>query len=984
MLFEKQDYQENCVANIVAILEECDVRNNDFSNLDKAVKNLWQKEKYTQFTQKNKNRIDVLMETGTGKTFTYLKTIFEINKNFDKKKFIIVVPRTAIKLGVIQNIKLTRDYFYREYKKYLKYIDYPKDGLSKIIQDFFKSDDLSILITTNSAFNSDKNRINQPNENITRNITRQQEKLFEIPSVWKDIKERNPIIIIDEPHLLKGKETQRGLEKLKDSLQIRFGATFPTDQKNQEHHLSNVVYNLDSISAFRKFLVKGITVHTLISDEEQGALKIISIESKQKKFTVVYDINKEIFTQTIRLGEDIGAKTGFKKYTGVKPTKINKEEIFLNNGETLQLAKSGNYQLGDQEIKAMVKTTIAKHFLKEQQLFQKGIKTLSLFFIPNIKDFRQDENNQQPKIKKFFEKEYLKQRQEILKNKKIDTEYKQYLEKDINEEGKLLVHQGYFSGDKVSTKDKNAGLNKDDLGVNIILNEKEKLLSFKTPLRFIFSVWALQEGWDNPNIFTICKLASTNKETSRRQQVGRGLRIAVDQNGNRFTYKKLAENENKFYQVNNLDVIVSHREKEFIKQIQHEIQNASYSLVGSVVTLDTLKSLEMSDDEAATVFNTLRRKKIINEKGNILFSIYNFLKDNRKELDITCEFNGMVKITDEQYEKILRIFQDNRNILKDGNKKTKHVTIRSNKWIEFKELWETINKKSKIVYKNIEEEKIIKSISETFNKENIAPIEVKLLTQKYDAQNDNIENKEESKIGNVNFFTIKKLEDFIDHFVKKEKFSFSFMVKLLNQIDRQKIKNNPEQAKKRLIEILKETIHGTILSSIESCIDYQFLETTIYPNELQDTDTTEKTEIPYTLLGKNFTEDSPEHNLYDTICYDSKIEKEIQENDPSKINDNKITVFAKLPKISIPTPYKTYNPDFAYLIEKKNKKKLFLVVETKGYDNENDIPDDEKNKIEYAKKFFKALQEQIPKIEICYKTRINRKSLGDLLKDCRS
>ena len=210
------------------------------------------------------------------------------------------------------------------------------------------------------------------------------------------------------------------------------------------------------------------------------------------------------------------------------------------------------------------------------------------------------------------------------------------------------------------------------------------------------------------------------------------------------------------------------------------------------------------------------------------------------------------------------------------------------------------------------------------------------------------------------------------------------MVKLLNQIDRQKIKNNPEQAKKRLIEILKETIHGTILSSIESCIDYQFLETTIYPNELQDTDTTEKTEIPYTLLGKNFTEDSPEHNLYDTICYDSKIEKEIQENDPSKIDDNKITVFAKLPKISIPTPYKTYNPDFAYLIEKENNKKLFLVVETKGYDNESDIPDDEKQKIKYAKKFFKALHEKIPEIEICYKTRINRKSLGDLLKDCRS
>ena len=183
MHFEKQPYQENCVANIIKILEECDVRNNDFSNLPTAIGDLWTEKGYTQFIKKDdKKRLDVLMETGTGKTFTYLKTIFELHKQFDRKKFIIVLPRTAIKLGVIQNIKLTSDYFYGQYKKHLKFIDYPKDGLSKITHDFLGTDDLCVLITNNAAFNSEKNKINQKTET-----------LFESGTVWGGIQKQNQL-----------------------------------------------------------------------------------------------------------------------------------------------------------------------------------------------------------------------------------------------------------------------------------------------------------------------------------------------------------------------------------------------------------------------------------------------------------------------------------------------------------------------------------------------------------------------------------------------------------------------------------------------------------------------------------------------------------------------------------------------------------------------------------------------------------------------
>lgn len=961
MYFEKQQYQEDCVENVIQVLENCDIRNNDFSNLQDNIGELWQKKSYTQFIKKNKNCLDVLMETGTGKTFTYLKTIFEIHKKFQKNKFIIVVPRTAIKLGVIQNIKLTRDYFYNEYKNYLKYIDYPKDGLGKIIQDFINTDDLNILITTNSAFNSEKNKINQ-----------REERLFSSGSVWDNIQNKNPIIIIDEPHLLKGKETQKGLNKLDGCLQIRFGATFPNDKNDEEHHLANVVYCLDSISAFRQNLVKGITVHTVISQEEQGGLKLSSTESKKKSFVVDYDIKGVIHRKTIHHQEDIGVKTGLSNYKNVKSTKIKASKVFFNNETCLELSNN-KYNLGDEEVTKMIEVTIDKHFEKEKILFKQGIKTLSLFFIPSIADFR----SENPKIKKIFEKIYQQKRIEVLKNVK-DEDYKNYLKKDFDEEKKLKVHEGYFSGDKVSTKDKNSGMNKDDVGVNIILNEKEKLLSLDTPLRFIFSVWALQEGWDNPNIFNICKLSATTKDTSRRQQIGRGLRIAVNQSGHRLTYKKLGEKQHEFESINNLDVIVSGKEKEFIQAIQQEIQMASYSLVGDSLTLEKLKNLELNDIESAGLFFILQQNNITDKEGKINSSVYEFLKNQKDKL-------STLNLTETRYQEILNKFTDNRNFIKDGNKGKKQVKIRAEQWKNFKILWEKINKKSRIVYKNIQQDLIIETVKKEFSKTKIEPLFVEIITKKYNAQQDKIENiDEKQEQEQINFFKIQKFNDFINFFVKKEKFPITFMVKLFNEIIKdkkniEKIKNNPNQAKQSLLEILQDTIHGQIISFV----NYQFLETKIYPNELQKHNGDKKLEIPHTFLGKEFAEKNvPEHLLYDTICFDSKDEKNIQQNDPKNINGKKITVFAKLPKISIPTPYKKYNPDFAYLIEKEDNKKLFLVVEAKDYKNENAIPIEQKKKIAYAEKFFESLKKELKNdnIEVQYKTRIKGQTLVDLIK----
>lgn len=221
MLFEKQKFQEDCVENIMKVLEGTNAIDNDYSNLSVALAKLNIENGQTQFITTGKSKIDVIMETGTGKTFTYIKTIFEINKRYGKNKFIIVVPRNAIKSGVIQNINLTKEYFFNEYKKHLNIIEYPKDGRKKIESDFLHNDKkLTVLVLTNSSFNSDKNLINQMPENGT---------LFINGTVWDNISKQNPIVIIDEPHLLKGSETQDSFNKL-DSLFIRFGATYPKEK----------------------------------------------------------------------------------------------------------------------------------------------------------------------------------------------------------------------------------------------------------------------------------------------------------------------------------------------------------------------------------------------------------------------------------------------------------------------------------------------------------------------------------------------------------------------------------------------------------------------------------------------------------------------------------------------------------------------------------------------------------------------------------
>ena len=950
MLFERQQYQQDCVENILHCLRDVDFLESDFSSLPEKLKNL----PHTilaggqgKFSETPK--LDVLMETGTGKTFTYLQTIHEIHKQLGHKKFIIVLPRIAIKQGVIQNIKLTDEYLHNLYKQHLKYINYPNDGLSRIQQDFIKSNDLCILVTTNSAFNREKSNINKKSES-----------LLGLGSTWEGIAEQKPIVIIDEPHLLKGRETVRGLGQLGGCLQIRFGATYP---KEEGAELSNLAYALDSISAFNRHLVKQIGVTTDFTVAEEGALRIVDIREKQA--TVSYSVSKAPERAILREGDDIGAKTGLDEYRNVSVTKIRKQKILLSNHQKLE-SDTGNYALNESETRSMIERSIELHFEKEERLFAKGIKSLSLFFIPDIGSFR----GNSPRIKNWFEESY----REIRKRYHRKTEnpaYKEYLAKDFDREGNLAVHQGYFSGDKGSKEDKERD------GINLILNDKEKLLSFDTPLRFIFSVWALQEGWDNPNVFTICKLASTGSETSRRQQVGRGLRIAVDQQGKRLTLARIQEDEEAFYKINQLDMVVSQQEADFIYGIQAEIQDASFSIVNDILSVSILKKRGLKEPEAIRLLIQLEEHGIIEHKEKydeylIKSSVLSFLKNNRDKFPF---------LSDERYEYVKSLFAENsRRSVIDKNRNPRMVRILDAPWKKFKALWESINKKADLVYRDIREEDLINGISGKFNKIPIPPVKQGYRKEIYNPQNGRIELiKDERNNRNLSpFFSRHDLSDYIRKIAEAEGFPLSFTVRLFGKLDIQKFRNNPEKARQSLLYILKKEIHGGVLRGVS----YRFNTTSIHPNALQDGKGKSREKIYPHELGRFTADDqSPEIYLYDKIVYDSEIELKSILHNPREINSHKVSVFAKLPKISIPTPYESYNPDFAYLVEMQGGKQLFLVVETKGYKMEGEIPEQEQGKINYGRRFFECLQRELPKLNIVYKTRINQQDLADVVID---
>ncbi|HEB8233312.1 TPA: DEAD/DEAH box helicase family protein [Campylobacter jejuni] len=937
MIFEKQEYQVKCIDNIITLLKNFDFKRQD--NLKECLKEFYKSTFLPMQNISDKLNLDILMETGTGKTFTYLNLIFELHKIYKQNKFIIFVPRKAILESVRQNIELTKTYFYSEYQKYLKAYYYSDSKSQNAIINHYISNknELSVLVLTNSAIDKKANLLNQQNEN-----------LFNLKSVFENIIDLKPISIIDEPHLLKGKAFNEYFSKI-NSLYFRFGATFP---KEKDYELSNTIYCLDSISAFKEYLVKQVKVHTLGINTNNIFLKVY----KNKKAIFTYTLNGIEREETIKLQDS------FSLLNNAILTQVKDNKAYFSNEAIIE--KKESYVLNNDEIKELLKKAIDLHFEKEEKLFKKGIKALSLFFIPNITDFR----GENPFIKNTFEELYKEKRKEILKLN-LDVRYKEYLEKDFDEAGNLRVHQGYFSGDKGSPDEKEAN------GVKLILEEKEKLLSFDTSLRFIFSVWALQEGWDNPNIFTLTKLSNSSSQISIHQQVGRGLRLCVNDKGKRITHNYLDFDDNQFYDINYLDILVSAREVDYIENLQKEVLDSSFRFDSQTLEKNFLENL-LNVDLASDLIYLLKKSKLIsfNEEQNnykILSPIYESIKDNE-------EFKELLG---DKFDKFLNIFKENSNNthkqIIDAKNQDNKVKIRTHLAKDFKELWEKINKKAQIIYQNINEQNIIDEVILAFNALNIEKERVYYERKLFDAKQNSIITEEIKTLEEIDYkkSLYQEIQNLLLNFSKDEKFPLVFLLKIYEKLDKTKFENSPKKAFNSLKNIIKDKIHHSLLHSI----NYEFslhAFSNSYENLIENGEFKES--IAMQKLGRYKDDEEPAKNyLYESVIYDSNIEKEIIKENHEIIETKTIKVFAKLPKLSIPTPYKNYEPDFAYFLEDQKGKKIFFVCESKGYDKESDIALNERKKIDYARVFFQKLDKNLKdeNIKIIFNTRINKQKL---------
>ncbi len=887
---------------------------------------------------------DILMETGTGKTFCFLECVYALHQNYHLSKFIVLVPSNAIKLGVLKSVEITREFFKSEYSTHLESYE---DIRSFILASNHKC---CVLVMTFSAFNKEKNTINKScieNTNLFNGAKSYMQALASI----------RPIVIMDEPHRFLGDKTKKYLEQLNALITLRFGATFKDDYKN-------LIYALDSKKAFDCALVKSISVAS-VGESNEYFLELKGVVKIQNDYeaTINYT-NLENKTQSVKVKkhDNLGALTQISALEDYIVENITKTEARFLNGFNLLLDQKEPFSHlleGEQEV--MLKEAIKSHFEREEGLFKKGIKSLCMVFISGVNSYL-SENEKPAKLALLFEKLYQQKLEEVLK-KPLDENYRAYLER--TKDAIYKVHGGYFAKSKKESDEAQV--------IALILKEKEKLLSFDSDLRFIFSQWALQEGWDNPNVMTICKLAPSHSNITKLQQIGRGLRLAVNDKGERIT-KEYAD----FDFVNELVVIVPQVEGDFVGAIQQEI--SEHSLIKQAFSGEELeKSGIVKKGYYGALLETLEGlgfgEKTDDENFKLTLNQNEFL-EKEPELE---------KLKDEKYldfEKLKNFLKDrlsgNSRVRNKNERKSEKIKINKENFKKFETLWEGLNHQARIAYAIDSEsliDEIVKKINASFNvKSKIVSVTThkKVETMGNDAKTESFEQKSAC---------VWSLHEFISALSNKVKLSFKSVAKVLGNIDENKfelIKKNEQESLRRLEELFLEIIY----QNIRDKISYQMRETTI-KNRKNDAFYDEKGEIREFLDGslgvdkyeiKNSS--AQEKCLYENFM---QVESEIEKATIEESNDTKIIVFGKLPRVKIPIGLnQTYSPDFGYVVE-NNDKKVLLVVETKGVENKNELREEEKRKISTAKKFFEALKKQGVNIE--YKTKIKKDQLSALINE---
>lgn len=893
--------------------------------------------------------LDIEMETGTGKTYVYIKTVFELNKQYGWSKFIVVVPSIAIREGVAKSFTMLEEHFMELYAKKARWFVYDSSDLKEL--DSFSSDSgLCVMIINTQAFAASMKEGGRSKE--SRIIYSKRDE-FGSRRPIDVIAANNPIVIMDEPQKMEGDATQAGIKRFNPLFVLNYSATHKTKH--------DTVYALDALDAYRQQLVKRIHVKGFELKNLRGTsgymyldsielspkrppMARIEIETKTASGTIVRK------TKTFGTGDSLREESGLAEYEGFTLSEINaKGYVTFLNGVTLRRGEvtGDTNELTMQRVQ--IRETIKSHFEKERQLLKRGIKCLSLFFIDEVakyKSYDEEGNEVKGVFQKIFEEEYARLVSEEFHI--WDEDYNEYLRRFVPQE----VHRGYFSIDKKTNRvidgkvEKKTGLSDDISAYDLILKNKERLLSFDEPTRFIFSHSALREGWDNPNVFQICTLRHSNSTTAKRQEVGRGLRLCVDKNGVRMDKELLGDD---VHEINKLTVIA----------------NESYADFTSALQKETREVLRERAAKATVAYFTGKQIKIGEELHTIdeleASRIIIYLEDNGyidEDKHITPEYREAIASGNvaplppklqpiaEGVTRLINSIFDPKAL--DDMVVEEKTTIRENQLNEnfgreeFQALWKEIN--HQYVYTvSYDSEELIENAILHIN----AELDVKQL--RYIMVEGTQDEKQVTEFGDTrsqshlltDVCTSTVRYDLVGDIAKGANLTRRTVVKILQGIKESKLylfKNNPEEFIRKVISIIKEQKSTMIVETIHYNMTEGKYDSNIF---------TVKSKMDFDKAYE------AKKHITDYVFSDSKGERQFAHDlDEAK----EVVVYAKLPRtFQIPTPVGNYAPDWAIAMEVDGIKHIFFIAETKGSMGSMEIRGIEKAKIECAEKLYNSI-----------------------------
>lgn len=916
--------------------------------------------------------LDVEMETGTGKTYCYIKSIFEMNKRYGWSKFIVMVPSIAIREGVYKSLQITAEHFTESYGKKARFFIYNSKRLHEL-ESFSSDAGINVMIINIQAFNArgaDNRRIYEELDDF------QSRKPIDV------IASNRPILILDEPQKMEGAATMEALPKFKPLFILRYSATHRTQH--------NRVHRLDALDAYNQKLVKKIAVRGIQTRGLAGTnaylyLEGIDISKKAPVTRIEMEVklkSGEIKRQLRRLEfrDDLFVESGeLDQYRGFTISQIDavNDTVEFTNGVVLR-AGEANGDVSERDIRRIqIRETIKAHLDKEKQLFAQGIKVLSLFFIDEVVKYRDyDQADEKGEYARVFEDEYELLKDEYLSELAIDNEvYRAYLTRI----DAAKTHNGYFSIDKKTNRLKDPAVgarsvDSDDVDAyDLILKDKERLLSFAEPTRFIFSHSALREGWDNPNVFVMCMLKHSDNTISRRQEVGRGLRLSVDQHGDRM------DNPAVVHDINVLTVVASESYKDFVAGLQKEIvetlssrprQATEAYFTGKVIATDQ-GPLDVTAAMARQIYRYLLKNDYTDDADQIA-DAYHEAKAAGKLADLPDELKPH---TEQVFQLIDSVFSDAQLPKIDDGRKPKTNPLNANfEKKEFQELWARINHKAVYRVEFDSAELIRKCIGALDSQLRVTPLQY---TVQVGVQSDGLT---DNQLRSGDGFTVTSTTtehgasihslvkyDLVGKVAENTQLTRDTAATILGQIEPvvfEQFTKNPEHFISEASRIIAEQKAAMVIERLA----YDEVE------ERYDVDI-----FTAAQTGQDFSRATAKlkNHVYDYAITDSDVEREfVKELDTS----SEVVVYAKLPRgFLIPTPVGDYNPDWAISFRAGSVRHIYFVAETKGTMSSMKLREIEKTKIECARKFFGEINQRITEDRVKYDVVTDYAKLMDIV-----